>query len=151
MPFVELIASLVTIAGAHGVGRIARVRNSAAGLESWRMIWETPAAVVLHAAHRELQRLVTSSEASRFMQLVSIEYGDVVARGLWFTSLREALDACVEQIQQRVNGTIRLRLFKGGCHVVLASTESARRPSAQISTVVRHQRLQGSASTIQDP
>jgi argininosuccinate synthase len=148
MPFVELIASLGTIAGAHGVGRIARVKNRAGGPEWWRMIWEAPAAVVLHAAHTELQRMVTSSEASRFMRLVSIEYGDVVNRGLWFTSLREALDACVEKIQQRVNGIVRLRLFKGGCHVVLATTESARERNPQTLTVVRHERTQGRGSTI---
>jgi argininosuccinate synthase len=147
MPFVELIASLGTIAGAHGVGRVARVKHSAAGPE-WRMVWEAPAAMVLRAAHGELQQMVTSSEASRFMRLVRIEYADVINRGLWFTSLREALDACVEKIQQRVTGTIRLRLFKGGCHLVLATAESAGKRTVQSSTVVRQEMTQGGGPAI---
>jgi argininosuccinate synthase len=148
MPFVELIASLVTIAGAHGVGRVARVKKSASGSE-WRVVWEAPAAVVLQAAHGELQRMVTSSEASRFMRLVSIEYGDVIDRGLWFSPLREALDACVDRIQQRVTGTIRLRLFKGGCHVVLATALAGTR-GWQTSTVVPQEMTHGRRSGIQD-
>jgi argininosuccinate synthase len=92
--------------------------------------------------------MVTSSEASRFMRLVRIEYADVINRGLWFTSLREALDACVEKIQQRVTGTIRLRLFKGGCHLVLATAESAGKRTVQSSTVVRQEMTQGGGPAI---
>ena len=103
MPLVELIASLGTIAGAHGVGR--------------GIFYEAPAAVVLHTAHRELQRMVTAREAGRFSRVVSGEYTDVVCNGLWFTPLHEALDAYVEKIQERVTGVVRLKLFKGDCRV----------------------------------
>jgi argininosuccinate synthase len=103
MPLVELIASLGTIAGAHGVGR--------------GIFYEAPAAVVLHTAHRELQRMVTAREAERFSRVVSGQYTDVVCNGLWFTPLHEALDAYVEKIQERVTGVVRLKLFKGDCRV----------------------------------
>jgi argininosuccinate synthase len=77
-----------------------------------------PAATVLHAAHEDLQRQVTSSEADRFSRLVAAQYADVARGGLWFTPLREALDAYVVKMQERVTGAVRLKLFKGACEVV---------------------------------
>jgi argininosuccinate synthase len=117
MPLIELIASLGTISGAHGVGRIDMVENRLAGIKS-REIHEAPAAVVLHMAHKELQRMVATKDADRFSRSVSLQYADIVYNGLWFTPLREALDAYVEKVQERVSGVIRLKLFKGECHVV---------------------------------
>ena len=69
MPLVELIASLATISGAHGVGRIDMVENRLVGIKS-REIYEAPAAVVLHMAHQELQRMVTTKDADRFSRSV---------------------------------------------------------------------------------
>jgi len=117
MPLVELIASLGTIAGAHGVGRIDMVENRLAGIRP-RQIYEAPAAVVLHMAHKELQRMVTTKDAARFSRAVSLQYADIVDNGLWFTPLREALDAYVAKVQELVSGVIRLKLFKGDCRVV---------------------------------
>jgi len=117
MPFVDLIASLGTIAGAHGVGR---------GIFS-----EAPAAAVLHAAHGELQQLATTREAERFTGLVSLQYADLVDSGLWFAPLREALDAYVDKVQDRVTGLVRLKLLKGGCRVV-----GRRSPSALLDRVL---------------
>jgi argininosuccinate synthase len=115
MPLVELVASLGTIAGAHGVGRIDMVEL--AGIKS-REIYEAPAALVLHMAHKELQRMVSTKDAARFSRAVSLQYADIVYNGLWFTPLREALDAYVSKVQERVGGVIRLKLFKGDCRVV---------------------------------
>jgi argininosuccinate synthase len=117
MPLVDLIASLGTIAGAHGVGRVDMVENRLVGIKS-REIYEAPAAVVLHAAHKELQKLVTTRDLDRFARSVSLKYADLVYDGLWFTPLREALDAFVESVQTRVSGAVRLRLFKGACQIV---------------------------------
>ncbi len=117
MPLLDLIASLGTIAGAHGVGRIDMVENRLVGIKS-REIYEAPAATVLHTAHRELQQLVISRDLERFARLVSGHYADLIYNGLWFTPLREALDAFVEKVQERVTGVVRLKLFKGDCHVV---------------------------------
>ena len=117
MPLLDLIASLGTIAGAHGVGRIDMVENRLVGIKS-REVYEAPAAVVLHAAHKELQKLVTMKDLDRLSRLVSLQYADIVYNGLWFTATREALDAFVEKVQERVTGTVRLKLFKGDCRVV---------------------------------
>jgi argininosuccinate synthase len=72
---------------------------------------------VLQAAHRELQRMVSTREAVRFLRLVSLQYADIAHNGQWFTPLREALDACVDKVQARVTGVVRLSLFKGHCRV----------------------------------
>jgi argininosuccinate synthase len=112
-----LFASFGTIAGAHGVGRIESVENRLVGVKS-REIYEAPAAVVLHAAHRELQKLVMARDLDRFARTVSLKYADVVYDGLWFTPLREALYAFVETVQERVVGTVRMKLFKGSCRIV---------------------------------
>jgi len=117
MPVVDLIASLGTIAGAHGVGRIDMVENRLVGIKS-REIYEAPAAVALHAAHRELQKLVTTKDLDRLSRFVGVQYADLVYNGLWFTPTREALDAFVEKVQERVTGVVRLKLFKGDCRIV---------------------------------
>jgi argininosuccinate synthase len=117
MPLLDLIGSLGTIAGAHGVGRIDMVENRLVGIKS-REVYEAPAAVVLHAAHKELQKLVISRDLDRFARIVSLHYADVIYNGLWFTPLREALDAFVEKVQERVTGVVRLKLFKGDSRIV---------------------------------
>lgn len=117
MPFAELIASLETIAGAHGVGRIDMLENRLVGIKS-REVYEAPAAVVLHAAHRELENMVTPRELQRLKRRLSQAYADLVYDGLWFTQTREAIDAFATSVQQRVTGTVRLKLFKGDCRVV---------------------------------
>jgi argininosuccinate synthase len=117
LPLVELITSLQTIAGAHGVGRIDMVENPVTGSKS-REIYEAPAAVALHAAHGELQTLVTARDLERLAAEVSVRYADLVYNGHWYSPTREALDAFVGKVQERVSGRIRLKLFKGDCRVV---------------------------------
>jgi argininosuccinate synthase len=117
MSLIGVIDSLGTIAGAHGVGRIDMVENRLVGIKS-REIYESPAAVVLHAAHKELQKLVTMKDLDRIARFVSVHYADLVYNGLWFTPTREALDAFVEKVQERVTGDVRLKLFKGDCRIV---------------------------------
>jgi argininosuccinate synthase len=117
MPLTELIGSLETIAGVHGVGRIDMVENRLIGIKS-REIYEAPAAVVLHAAHRELEGLVVPRDLYRLKQRLSQEYADLVYNGLWFSPTREAIDALVQHVQRRVTGTVRLKLYKGDCRVV---------------------------------
>lgn len=117
MPLVDLIASLGTIAGAHGVGRLGRIEKQEGGVTS-REVYEAPAAVVLHAAHNALQRSVTTKDVDRSSHEVSVQYAELVHSGLWFTPLREALDAHVDRVQERVAGDIRLQLFRGDYRVV---------------------------------
>ena len=117
MPLTELINSLETIAGAHGVGRIDMVENRLVGIKS-REIYEAPAACVLHAAHRELEALVVPRDLERLKASLSKTYADLVYDGLWFSVTRESIDAFVASIQKRVSGIIRVKLFKGDCRVV---------------------------------
>lgn len=117
MSLVELIGSLETIAGVHGVGRIDMVENRVVGAKS-REIYEAPAAVVLHAAHTELEKMVIPRDLERLKHDVGRTYADLVYEGLWFTPTREALDAFVNKVQERVTGTVRLKLFRGDCRVV---------------------------------
>ena len=117
MPLAELIHSLATIAGSHGVGRIDMVENRLVGIKS-REIYEAPAATVLHMAHRELEMLVIPRDLERVKGELSRVYADLVYDGLWFSPTREAIDALVAYVQPRVTGTIRLKLYKGDCRVV---------------------------------
>ena len=117
MSFTEIIESLTTIAGTHGVGRMDTIEQRQAGIVS-REICEAPAAVVLHAAHRELETLVLACDLERLKRELSLKYADLVYNGLWFTPMREALDAFTRTVQEQVTGTVRLRLLKGCCDVV---------------------------------
>jgi argininosuccinate synthase len=117
MSLLEMIESLETIAGAHGVGRIDIVENRLVGIKS-REIYEAPAAVVLHMAHRELEKLVIERDLERVKHELARTYADLVYNGLWFSQMREAIDAFVRVIQPRVTGSVRLKLFKGDCRVV---------------------------------
>ncbi len=117
MALIELIESLETIAGAHGVGRIDMIENRLMGIKS-REIYEAPAAVVLHMAHSELEKFVIARDLERIKHDMGRVYADAVYNGLWFSQTREAIDAFVAAIQPRVSGTVRLKLFKGDCRVV---------------------------------
>ncbi len=124
MGFVELISSLETIAGTHGVGRVDMVENRLVGIKS-REIYEAPAAVVLHAAHRELESFVIPRDLERIARDLGRTYADLVYNGQWFTPTREAIDAFVAKVQERVTGVVRLKLFKGACTVVGRSSPHA--------------------------
>lgn len=116
MSLLELIESLETIAGAHGVGRIDMVENRLVGIKS-REIYEAPAAVPLHLAHHELQKFVIARDLERLTRHLSTVYADLVYNGHWFSQTREAIDALIRSIQPRVTGTVRLKLFKGDCRI----------------------------------
>ena len=103
MPLLELIESLDTIAGSHGVGRIDMVENRLIGIKS-REVYEAPAAIVLHTAHRELEKLVIARDLERIKHDLARTYADLVYNGLWFSQTREAIDAFVRTIQPRVTG-----------------------------------------------
>ena len=117
MPLTELINSLDTIAGAHGVGRIDMLENRLVGIKS-REIYEAPAATLLHVAHRELEAIVIPKDLERLKHDMGRTYADLVYNGLWFTPAREAIDAFVAKVQERVNGVTRLKLYRGDCRVV---------------------------------
>jgi argininosuccinate synthase len=119
---VPLIEELNALAGRHGVGRIDHVENRLVGIKS-REIYEAPAAIVLHEAHRELEFLTLSKEAARFKTGISQSYSDLIYNGLWFSALHQDLMAFVAANQQYCTGVVRLKLYKGRCWVVGRKSE----------------------------
>lgn len=112
----DLISHLNAIAGSNGVGRVDHVENRLVGIKS-REVYETPAAVVLHIAHKSLETLTLSKDQARTKDRIAQEYADVVYNGLWFTAHRQDLDAYVRSTQRHVTGDVRVRLHKGSCTV----------------------------------
>jgi len=112
-----LIQKVHDIAGLHGVGRIDHVENRLVGIKS-REIYEAPAAVVLIAAHQALEAMTLSKSQLRFKQMVEATYSDIIYNGLWFSALRQDLDAFIDSSQRFVSGTVRLKLSKGSFRVV---------------------------------
>lgn len=117
MSGVALIEHLHRLAGQHGVGRIDHVEDRVVGIKS-REIYEAPAAIVLHAAHRALETLTLSRESLDFNAQISRLYGDLIYRGLWYSAIHRDLMAYVRSNQQHVSGTVTVRLYKGTCTVV---------------------------------
>ena len=117
LALVSLIRRLNELAGTHSVGRSDLVENRLVGIKS-REVYEAPGARVLLEAHEELERLVLDRELYHFKQALSVKYAEMVYYGLWFTPLKEALDAFVHQTQRRVTGTVRVKLHRGTCVAV---------------------------------
>ncbi len=118
---VALINQLNEIAAAHAVGRTDLVENRLVGIKS-RGCYETPGGTLLVTAHRELEALCLDRETSHYQQMLSLRYAEMVYYGLWFTPLRESLDAFFTQAQKRVTGTIGLKLYKGNVSVTKRSS-----------------------------
>ena len=117
MPFMDIIASVGTIAGDHGVGRIDMIENRLVGIKT-REVYEAPAAVVLHLAHADLEGFVSPRDLQRVKQEMAARYADMVYDGAWYSPVREAMDAFVAKVQERVTGTLRVKLCKGSAQVV---------------------------------
>ncbi|NLN27696.1 MAG: argininosuccinate synthase [Firmicutes bacterium] len=109
---VALLERLNAIGARHGIGRVNIVENRLVGMKS-RGVYETPGGTLLHAAHRELEHLTLDRETMHFKEGVAVRYAELVYYGQWFTPLRAALDAFVDSTQQRVTGTVRLKVYKG--------------------------------------
>jgi argininosuccinate synthase len=119
---VPLIERLNAIGGRHGVGRIDHVENRLVGIKS-RELYEAPAAIILHDAHRELEALCLSKPAQRFKTYVSQEYADIIYNGLWFSAFHQDLFQFVASNQRFVSGQVRVKLFKGKSTVVGRKSE----------------------------
>ncbi|MPZ13306.1 MAG: argininosuccinate synthase [Chloroflexi bacterium] len=113
---VDLIARLNRVAGAHGVGRVDHIENRLIGIKS-REVYEAPAAIVLHAAHGEVEKLTLSRDQARFKAKVAAEIADLIYNGLWFSALHQDLAVYVASSQRFVSGTVRVRLYKGTVRV----------------------------------
>jgi argininosuccinate synthase len=113
---VALLDELNSLAAVHGVGRIDLVENRLVGIKS-RGAYETPGGTLLVTAHRELETLCLDRETAHYSEMLSLRYAELVYYGTWFTPQREALDAYFTAAQQRVTGTVGLKLYKGNVTV----------------------------------
>ncbi len=112
MSGVALLESLGELAGRYGIGRIDMVENRVVGLKS-REVYEAPAATLIHMAHTELERIVLDRPTFDYKRRVSQDFANLIYNGTWFSPLRRALQAFIEQTQQVVSGEVRLRLSGG--------------------------------------
>ncbi len=109
---VELVSQLRDLGAAYGIGRLDMIENRVVGIKS-REIYEAPAAVILHKAHSELERLVLDKETFRYKQDVSNKVANLIYDGLWYSPLFDALNAFVDSTQEYVTGEVKLELYKG--------------------------------------
>jgi argininosuccinate synthase len=119
---VELIEMLNRQAGEYGIGRIDHIEDRLVGIKS-REIYETPAAVVLHAAHKALESLTLSRDQLRFKESVAGEYARLIYNGQWYSALHQDLAAYVQSTQRFVSGEVRVKLSRGTCSIVGRKSE----------------------------
>jgi argininosuccinate synthase len=114
---VELIEQLNQLAGNHGIGRIDMIENRLVGIKS-REIYESPAMIVLIQAHRDLESLTLTADVTHYKRGIEETYTQLVYNGLWYSPLKAALDGFIQKTQERVSGTVRVKLFKGNASLV---------------------------------
>ncbi len=114
---VAIINQLNEIGGKNSVGRVDMIENRLVGIKS-RENYENPAGTIIHTGHQDLESLVLDRETLHYKYAISQKYAEMIYYGLWETPLKKQLDAYFNKIQERVSGTIRLKLYKGNCVVV---------------------------------
>lgn len=112
----SLLERLNQMGGRHGVGRVDIVENRFVGMKS-RGVYETPGGTILHWAHRAVESLTLDREVMHLRDALIPRYAEMVYNGFWFAPEREALQALIDETQERVSGEARLRLYKGGVYV----------------------------------
>ncbi|KAI5578249.1 hypothetical protein POPTR_008G020200v4 [Populus trichocarpa] len=112
----SLLSKLNEIGGKHGIGRIDMVENRLVGMKS-RGVYETPGGTILFTAVRELESLTLDRETMQVKDSLALKYAELVYAGRWFDPLRESMDAFMEKITEKTNGSVRLKLYKGSVSV----------------------------------
>ncbi len=118
---VQLVQRLNAVGAKHGIGRTDMVENRLVGIKS-REVYESPAAAILYAAHRELESIILDRETFHFKEILSVKYAELIYFGLWFTPLKEALDKFIDYTQETITGVVKLKLNKG--NITIASRKS---------------------------
>lgn len=118
---VQLLETLNKLGGKHGIGIVDMVENRLVGMKS-RGVYETPGGTILYIAHQALEHLTLDRMTLHYKEQIALKYAELVYDGVWYSPLREALDAFVNVTQRNVTGTVRLKLYKGNCS--LAGTKS---------------------------
>ena len=117
----KLLAQLNDLGAKHGIGRVDLVENRYVGMKS-RGVYETPGGTILHAAHRALESITMDREVMRLRDSLILRYAEMIYYGYWFSPEREVLQGAIDAAQRNVNGTARLKLYKG--NVVVAGRKS---------------------------
>lgn len=107
-----LIDALNKLGAKHGIGRVDLVENRLVGMKS-RGVYETPGGTILYAAHRELESLCLDRDTAHYKQQIAVRYAELVYFGKWYHTLREGLQAFIDQTQETVSGWVKLKLYKG--------------------------------------
>jgi argininosuccinate synthase len=110
-----LVAKLNEIAGRHGIGRVDMVENRFVGMKS-RGVYETPGGTVIHIAHRDLEGLCMDRDVMHMRDGLISKYAELVYNGFWYSPEREALQAMIDKTQEKITGTVRLKLYKGNVY-----------------------------------
>lgn len=118
---VELVTALNSLGSANGVGIVSMVENRLVGMKS-RGVYETPGGTIIYRAHEELERLTLDRRTMQFKEQMAVKYAELVYDGNWFCKLRLAMDAFVEETQKNVTGRARVKLYKGSCEAVAATS-----------------------------
>lgn len=118
---VDLLTRLNEAGGQHGIGRVDMVENRLVGMKS-RGVYETPGGTILRKAHQALESICLDKHVMHYKDFIAVKYAELVYNGLWYTRLRESLDAFVRVTQQTVSGSVRLKLYKG--NVIVAGRKS---------------------------
>ncbi len=113
---VQIVEKLNALAGKHGVGRIDHIEDRLVGIKS-REVYECPAAVVLLEAHQDLEKLILTKHVLQFKKLAEEKWCELAYNGLWIDPLKNAIDKFIDETQKYVNGTVKLKLYKGSCIV----------------------------------
>jgi argininosuccinate synthase len=113
----KLLESLNIIAGRNGIGRIDIVENRYVGIKS-RGVYETPGGTIFHIAHRALESITLDREVLHLRDSMVQKYAELIYYGYWFSPEREMMQTMLDNTQKNVTGTVRLKLYKGNCHVV---------------------------------
>jgi argininosuccinate synthase len=124
MELVELLEAVAVIAARHGVGIVDHIEDRIVGLKV-RDIYEVPAAAILLPGHEELERLVCTIHQNQFKPQLDRQWAYLVYAGLWWEPLREDLDSYMDAVNERVSGTIALKLYKGHARVITRSSPNA--------------------------
>lgn len=121
LPPVELFLRLNAVGGKHGIGRVDIVENRLVGMKS-HGVYETPGGTILRKAHQALESICMDKHTMHYKDFIAVKYAELVYNGLWYTRLREAMDAFVQVTQELVSGVVRLKLYKG--NIVIAGRKS---------------------------
>jgi len=114
---VEMVEYLNELGGKHGVGRIDHIEDRLVGIKS-REIYEAPAGVILHTAHRALEAMTLSKQQVRLKKMIAVEYSELIYNGLWFSAHHQDIAAYVANTQRHVTGSVRVKLQRGRAVVV---------------------------------